>query len=242
MKPIIVYVYPGDVVPISSDYAWRFVASYREHPPGLDHETIVVLNKTKLSSGVKFIFGFLPNVRYLSHDDSGWDIGAFQKASSLNANADLMVFFGTSIYFKNNNWLRIMVNAYEEHGDGLYGCMGNRGDLPVGVWPHIRTTGFWLRPALFNQYPRKITIPQQRYAFEHGKQCLTSWITNQGLPALVVATNGVYEWKDWDLVPNGYRRGDQSALLCGDRITDIPMNPSQDETHRGILPLSVPSW
>lgn len=40
MKTVIVYVYPGDVVPKSVDYAWRFVASYRRFPAGAEHDTL----------------------------------------------------------------------------------------------------------------------------------------------------------------------------------------------------------
>lgn len=220
--PIVVYVYPGDVIPESYGYALRFVRSYRSNPPGMPHETVVVLNHTKLTPLLRFMFGFLQGVRFLEHDDSGWDIGAYQHAARENANSDLMVFFGTSAYLTHPGWLVTMVNAHTKYGPGIYGCMGNRGNVPIGVYPHIRTTGFWIQPRLFNAYPVTVTTPEQRYPFEHGANCLTAWITRQRLPAMVVTTNGEYAWKDWDLIPEGYRRGSESALLCKDRINDIP--------------------
>lgn len=221
MKPIIVYVYPGDVIPKSVDYAWRFVASYRRFPPGMEHETVVVLNNTRLTQGVRFIFNYLQNVSYLEHDDSGWDIGAYQKASRTYPNADMMVFFGTSVYFKNPNWLEIMAGAFHQYGNGLYGCMGDGGNLTSHVYAHIRTTGFWLKPSLFNLYPKRINAAQFRYAFEHGRNCLTSWVRAQGLPTYVVTTRGVYPPKDWNYIPEGYRNGEESALLCADRMNPI---------------------
>lgn len=245
-KPVIVYVYPGDVIPKSWQYAVRFIRSYRENPPGMDHESIVVLNKTKNNPLLQFLFGFLQGVRFLDHDDSGWDIGAYQAAARAYPNADLMVFFGTSTHLTQPGWLVRMVNAHSRHGPGIYGCMGNRGDIPIGVYPHIRTTGFWIKPSLFNRYPVRVTTPQQRYPFEHGKNCLTAWVSAQKLPVLVVTSNGEYEWKDWDRIPNGYRQGDESALLCKDRINELPYlrrqppkTPNATTPNRNILSLPV---
>jgi hypothetical protein len=39
---------------------------------------------------------------------------------------------------------------------------------------------------------------------------------------MVVTANGEYHWEDWDVIPNGFRQGDQSAILIRDRITDPP--------------------
>lgn len=225
MKVIVTYIYPGSLTAKGSQYACRFVDSYLKHPPGMEHETVVVLNATKLTPVLSHLFGHLQNVRYLEHDDSGWDIGAFQLASRKNPDAHMMAFFGTSVYFMNQNWLRRMVEAYMRHGPGLYGVMGNRGDIPIGVYPHIRTTGFFMQPDLLNKFPYIVKEQKQRYEFEHGRTCLSNWVKAQGLPLIVVTKDGEYYWKDWDSIPNGYHRGDQSALLCGDRMNDPPFYP-----------------
>lgn len=223
MKPIIVYVYPNPkLVEKAQDYALRFIETYHQRPPGIEHETIVTLNALKVNSELKCLFSSLQKVRFLEHDDSGWDIGAFQRASGENPNADLMVFFGTSVYLKNSGWLIRMVNAAKKYGDGLYGCMGNSGIPTHKVYPHVRTTGFWIKPSLMNKYPHRITRADQRYEFEHGRTCLAEWLRKEGYPTWVVTANGEYARNAWDSIPNGYHRGDQSAMLCGDRLTCPP--------------------
>ena len=95
----------------------------------------------------------------------------------------------------------------------------------MGVWPHIRTTAFWADRDLFNSYPVSVTRNDQRYPFEHGKDCITSWATANGVKALVVEWDYVTEWAEWDNSPNGYHRGDQSGLLALDHICEPPIYP-----------------
>lgn len=221
----IVYVYPI----IGNDHylnlALRFIQTYHDNPAGYPHESIVVCNGGKPTDETEFLFGGLENVKLLHHDNSGQDCGAYQHAARDSADADLMVFFGASTYLKGPNWLARMVQSFVKHGNGLYGVMGNRGVPGTTIHQHIRTTGFWIAPKLFNQYPLQVTDPSHRYAFEHGENGLTMWVKSKGLTPWVVTWDGEYRWEQWDSFPNGYRRGDQSALLCGDRLTCPPMFP-----------------
>ena len=223
MNVEVIYVIPVHIGPQPFEYALRFIESYYRHPPGMEHKTTVVLNGGQPTSELTCLFSSLQNMNFLEHDDSAWDIGAFQKAAGVST-ADLLVFFGTSVYFKTAGWLRIMVNAAQKYGLGLYGTMGNRG-IPHKVWPHVRTTGFWIQRELFNRYPHRITHCGMRYEFEHGKTCIAEWIKAQGLKTRVVTRTGVYLWENWDEITNGYHRGDQSAMLCGDRLTTPPYYP-----------------
>lgn len=226
MKTAIVYVYPDPQIDQRAEnWSFRFLETYYRKNPGMDHDTVIVLNGGKPTYELMCLFSSLRKTEFLEHDDSGWDIGAFQRAARTFPDYDLMVFFTTSVYFKNPGWLRHMVNAVERKGDGLYGCMGNRGVPQFKVFPHVRTTGFFIRPKLMNEYPRVITTKEGRYEFEHGPNCLSEWLKGKGLQTRVVTTNGVYEWKDWDNIPNGYHRGNQSAMLCGDRLTEPPYYP-----------------
>lgn len=218
-KAAMVYVYPllGGKY---RDWARRFVASYQRHPPDYPHDSIVVLNGGRVTAEAQQLFRPLMNLRFLTHDNSGYDIGAFQRAARTWPQYDIMAFFGTSSYLKGRGWMRRVVESSRKHGLGLYGVMGNRGDGPV--MPHIRTTAFWIKPELLNRYPQQVNHPQNRYEFEHGRTCLAEWLRKQGLPRLVVTWDNEYEWKDWDSFPNGFHRGDQSALLAGDRLTEPP--------------------
>ena len=224
MKIAVVYVCPLDAGEQHVTYALRFLQSYNANPPASDHISVIALNGTRLSSEVECLFSCLPNLKFIEHDDSGWDIGAYQRAAK-EVPCDLMVFLGGSTYFKRAGWLQRMALSFQHRGRAIYGCMGNRGDAKVNVQPHIRTTGFWMPPDLMNNYPLRCTENSQRYGIEHGPECLTTWVTRQGLKAWVVTWNGDYLWAQSDEIENGFHRGNQSALLVGDRLTEPPYYP-----------------
>ncbi len=213
----VVYVYPmiGDYSPAAKE----FVQSYVDHEALIEHEMTVVCNGASPTQEAIDLFAKVPNIRFIQHDNSGYDIGAFQKASSVSK-ADMIVFFGSSAYIKRTGWLNRMAQVFMHYGVGQYGAMGNRGDS-LSIFPHIRTTGFWTSPSLFNSYPHKVTKPEQRFPFEHGQNCFTSWVYKQGLENWVVTYSNEYLWENWDC-PNGYHNGSQSELLCGDKVTKPP--------------------
>jgi hypothetical protein len=220
LKIDVVYVFPSLDTEKYSAYATKYIQSYLRFNAGCEHSHIVVCNGGK-NSQMASLFGRIPNCKFTQHDNSGYDIGAFQFISR-QSRADMIVFFGTSAYVRGNGWLYRMSQAFRMQGDNLYGCMGNQGDVPHGIYPHVRTTGFWLSPKLFNEYPFMVNQPEQRYPFEHGPDCLTQWISKKGKKTFVVTWNGEYEFPNWDSIPNGFHRGNQSALLTGDRLTDPP--------------------
>lgn len=221
----IVYIYPAASDQSHTDYALRFIQSYHDNPPGYDHETIVVLNGARRSSEITCMFSSLRNLRFVEHDDSGWDIGGYQAAAAV-ASCDILVFLGGSTYIKAPAWMKRVVESVQRRGRALYGTMGNQGNVPVGVYPHIRTTGFWMPRELFNAYPIKVRRKEDRYPFEHGPNCLTKWVTKQGLKAYVVTRFAEYEQRQWNDDPNGFHRGNQSAMLFGDRLTCPPFFPT----------------
>jgi hypothetical protein len=220
MNVAVVYIYPMAGANGYLNLAARFITSYHRCPSEFEHQTIIVSQSSPASDETKFLFSSLPNVSHFTHDNSGYDIGAFQRVAR-EVPADLMIFFGATSYIKCVGWVRRAVESFIKYGDTLYGTMGHRGALP-GVHPHIRTTGFWMNPQLLNRYPTIISRPDQRYGFEHGPNCLTSWIFNSGKTPWVVAYDDEYAIDKWDLIPNGYHQGDQSNLLTGDRMTAPP--------------------
>lgn len=218
MKPVLVYVFAGERY---MDHALKFVASYQNAPGGIDHSTLIVCNGVPADGFAKALFAALPEVSFLEHDNSGWDIGAFQAASQHLPNT-VAVFCGASAWFPRPGWMVRVVQSSMRRGLGIFGCMGNAGDARFGVSPHIRTTGFWLTTELMNRYPLRVKDAGLRYSFEHGPNCLTSWITGQGMPAYVVSWDGEYMRDAWDHIPNGFHRGDQSAVMIRDRLCDPP--------------------
>lgn len=218
---VVTYIFPQNGANGFFDLALRFIQSYTRFPANADHQMVVVCNGSPVTPEAEALFGEIPNCVFVEHDNSGYDIGGFEKVSR-EVPADLMVFFGATAYVRGPGWLSRMVEAWKKHGDTLYGCMGNRGVPHVGVQPHIRTTGFFLSSSLFNAYPHKVSRPEQRYAFEHGKTCLTSWIKSRRLTPWLVYWNGEYQEPAWDSVPGGYHNADQHNLICGDRLTMPP--------------------
>lgn len=220
----IVYVFPANLTEQYAHYAARFVASYVKNLTSVPHNTVIAVNGGRLDPEIECLFLPLPNLTFLPHDNSGYDIGAFQAVSRVST-ADVIMFFGASAYIRNPQWLNRVCQSVEKYGNALYGTMGNRGVANLNVHPHVRTTGFWLPPKLLNRYPHRITHASQRYEFEHGKTCLANWIGQQRLKTLVVTAYGEYEWAQWDIIPNGFHRGNQGALLVGDKLSEPPFYP-----------------
>lgn len=232
MKIVVVYVYAGAVGGTYENYTARFLNSYNSYPPGITHDTAIIFNGVTPTVALKCMFSVLPNCGYYQHDNSGYDIGAFQFAAR-TIPCDMMVFFGASTYFNRQGWLTRMLESYKTHGNAQYGAMGNRGDMKVKVWPHIRTTAFWMHPGLMNSYGHIVTRPEERHPFEHGRNCFTSWVSEVGLKSFVVTWNHVLEWANWDDDPNGFQRGDESSLLAGDHICEPPYYPSNQCRYSG---------
>jgi len=218
MNPRIVYIFPPNDGPKHWDLATRFVETYNQFPPGCEHDCVIVLNGGKVTFEIRCLFSSLPKVHFLERDDSAWDIGGYQHAS-LNFASEMMVFFGGSTYFLRGGWLARMKQAFEANGEAIYGATVNRGDLGVKVYPHIRTTGFWLSSKLMNAYPWKITRMDQRYPFEHGPDSITAWVTRQGHRAWLVTWKHQFLGAQWDVPFQQLYRGQQEALLVGDRLT-----------------------
>jgi hypothetical protein len=218
MRIVIVYIYPLDGVGEFGVKASRFIDSYRRFPPGMAHDTVIICNGGKASLETEGKFSFLPNVQLLEHDGKGKDIGGFLKAAG-TVDADLMVFFGGNTYFRRSDWMVPIVRSWFRKGDTLFGATAHPGE-GSHIHPHIRTTGFWMRPKLFIEYCPTIIGDERRYELEHGVSCLTNWFKNKGMTPWVVSWTGEHELHNCQHIPNGYRNGDQSNVIFGDRLTE----------------------
>lgn len=216
-----VYIYADSGDSKFDAYTMRFLDSYHSNPPGLDHESVVVINGSRRKSEIDCLFSSLPNYSPLEHDNSGYDIGGFQFAAR-TIPCDLMVFFGASTYFTRPGWLIRMVNVFNRHGMAQYGAMGSGAELRANVWAHIRTTAFWMPPNLMNEYPHRVVVPAERHPFEHGKDCLTEWLKRRKIGSWEVTWNHELSVNNWGYDPNGFHRGNQSSLLARDRMCEPP--------------------
>jgi hypothetical protein len=221
LKIVCVYIYPLAGANGHFDRALKFLQTYAGNPPGIAHETVIVCNETPANDETKFLFGCMPGVQFLNHDGSGMDCGGYQLAAR-TVPADMMVFFGGNSYFRRPHWLTQMTWAFQKFGDTLYGSTGNQGDKRFGVYPHVRTTGFWCSPQLINRHPLKVTHNGLRYPFEHGPEGLTTWVLNQNKMAYIVAWDGAYPVLSCDMIPGGFHQANQENVLIGDRLTAPP--------------------
>lgn len=219
---VVVYIYPvfGGIY---DHYARRFVQHYKSTMPQIEHRLFVVCNGGQPTQTMLETFGDV-HVTWVHHNNSGYDIGAFQYVAR-TVDCEIMAFFGNSAYLPRPGWLERMVECHDAHGLALYGSMGNKGNLKLGIWPHVRTTGWWINPGLLRLYPKIVTHPGERYEFEHGRSCLSEWILKNGLNRWVATHDQIYPYELWDSIPNGMHRGDQSDLLSGDRLTEKPYYP-----------------
>jgi hypothetical protein len=227
-KVTLIYVHPMTLESWREPAA-RFVETLLANPPGHAARLIVVCNGERAKPATRQLFAPLAAAgtppEFAAWTNEAFDVGAYQYAARTFVNdCDLMVFFGASTYFRRAGWLKRMVESWETHGDGLYGATANRG-VNGHCAAHIRTTAFWMPPSLFNEYPHRVTRADRRYEFEHGPTNLTGWVARQGLPTMVVSTQGEYKWEDWDSFPGGYHRHNQEVLLVGDRLTAPPYYP-----------------
>jgi hypothetical protein len=213
-KVAVVYVYPTDGDPRHDFCARRFVETYLAHEAGFEHGLHVVFNGEAPSDEQLSVFagtGF----QALSHDDAGWDIGAFQRAATC-IDCDVMVFFGGHSYFVQSGWLARMVGAFQKHGRGLYGASAS-----YQIDPHLRTTGFWCSPSLVRAYPKAVRTYTDRYQFEHGDMSLTRLAQSAGLDCWLVTWDQVLGPDHWRSPESIFWRGGQRSALVRDRLFDF---------------------
>lgn len=217
LRVVVLYIYP--VFGGKHDFlAKRFTDSYTRHFPEVAHKLVVVANGGEPTPVMRETFANI-NCDWIVHDDTGWDIGAYRKAARVIP-CEMMVFMGGTAFVLGRGWLERMIEAFKKHGpEHIYGSTASHGGTS-----HIRTTGWWCDPKLLNSYPFPPTTSDQgsRYEFEHGKTSFTNWVLKRGGKALMVTWTQEVEKEGWDLIPNGFHRGDQSALIVGDRLTEPP--------------------
>lgn len=190
MKVAIAYVFPVVDPTRYRPLARRFVETYMEFPPGeSDHDIYVVVNGRADRDALAKLFRPLP-CSFLHHDNSGKDIGAFKLAAA-QIECDLLVCFGSPVYFRRAGWLDRMLACYEDNGPGLYGAWGFHEPIP-----YLRTTAFWLPRQVLNSYPYSVTN-DTRYEFELGRNCITNHAFHSGLECYMVTWGGCYPVADW---------------------------------------------
>lgn len=193
---------------ISADFASRFVATFKEHPPGYEADVLILCNGGPLNSELSLIFSMINAKFFPRENDPGYDISAFQDAARGPCkDYDAMLCLGESIYFTREGWLNRLVEAWKI-GPGFYGPFGNN-----NVRPHLQTTAFFCPPVLLTRYPIHATNRSSRLEFEHGQNSMWRWVAGHGMPVRCVTWDGEWEPHLWRMPKNILWRGDQSNLL-----------------------------
>ncbi len=187
-------------------HACRFAACLHAFPPLAKHELVIISNGGPPDLSTEALFAPF-DARFIEHDDSGWDIGAYIAASK-QVTCDMLVCFGGTSYFKRKGWLSRLVWAWERYGPGFYGTLSS-----FEIRPHLNTTGFACMPELLSTYPAKVLTKADRYEFEHGRNSLHLRAQRMNLPVKLVTWDGVWDMRHWRVPDNIYRRGDQSNCL-----------------------------
>lgn len=192
--------------PLLVSHLSHFVDSFIAHPPGFDHRLIVVCNGGNLPPKIKPMLAPIPHEFYIRPNDGGWDISGYMDIAN-HFPSDLQVCFGESVYFHRKDWLKRLVECYQQFGEGMYGFFSS-----FLARPHLNTTAFAVSPKFLWGYP----VPKtkgDRYNFEHGMASFWRMIAAAKGVTKLVTWDGCWEPQDWRKPADILWRGTQGNCL-----------------------------
>lgn len=209
MKIDVLYIYPQVRTGEYDRLARRFVEKWKQFRPNPEGMRCYVIFNGDRTAKVPPV-EFPPEWTIRPHDNTGWDIGAYQLHAA-ETDADLMICIGGHGYpFRPDWWSRIM-QVYLQWGPAAYSGWG------FGVPnTHLRTTVFWAPPFLIRQYPVKVKTPQERYLFEHGSNNFTLWCERNNFRTAAVNACRLFLKDEWPQVEFPI-----AANLFGDKFVDF---------------------
>lgn len=216
MKIALVYVHPVGVERYDG-FTRRFLKSVVDCPGGAEADWFVICNGGGPSPKTRELFAPLTD-QFLTHDNRGWDIGAYLAAAPVmeDLGYDLMTCVNATVYFHRPGWLARMIESIGVTGDGLYGAHGS-----FEYQPHIRTSFFWLPPRLLARHGAKVENREQAFDFEYRRHCFSQSLYTRGVPCRVVTWKASEDRPCWRRGENIYRRGHQRDCLVLDRHCDV---------------------
>lgn len=195
--------------PRTHELAGRFVTTYLEHPPGYDHDLVVLCNGGELDPETQSLFSVLERVTLVVRSNVGFDIGGYIEAAQTFAKTyDWLICMGESVYSVREGWLARMAECFEAKGAGMFGPFSSN-----SVRAHLNTTMFATAPILLAKYPLPVRSTPERYEFEHGERCFWRWLRLMGKKSWLVTWDGCWQPQEWRSPNNILWRGDQSNLI-----------------------------
>jgi hypothetical protein len=234
--------------PLGAQPLRDFLHSYGAHPPGAEHELIILSNAPAGHRGDSSLETFLLDLRtqhrLIRLDRPMLDLAAYAEAARLLEH-ERLCFLNSYSLIQADDWLGIMSEALDRPGVGLVGASGSwesQAELARGramYWPlqllslrrarrdyprfpnhHIRTTGFLAeRDAVLQMGLEGAHDKRSAYLLESGHQSITRQVQRRGLNAVVVGRDArAFDVADWPQ-SRTYRAGEQSNLLVADNRT-----------------------
>ena len=193
----------------TADHAAKFLATYHQFQPGIEHDTLIICNGGPLKTEQAVMFSSLNAQLWPRQNDEGWDLtGYIEAANGPAAHYDMMLCLGESNYFHREGWLWRLAEAWEKWGPGMYGPYATN-----VVRAHLQTTAFACAPFLLRNYPYRVAGRKDRYEFEHGQQSLWRRTALRGMPVKLVTWDGEWDPRAWRTPKDIIWRGDQSNCL-----------------------------
>jgi hypothetical protein len=232
--------------PLGRDPIERFAASYSEHPAGLEHRLVMVLNGVKhghMSAGCRSI-GDRLGADCIALDRPVIDLDAYA-ISARELKSNRLCFLNTYSEIIAPGWLAALDAPLEHSEIGLAGATGSYESaltaaprplkpflarkFPPFPNPHIRTNAFTIERQLMLalDWPPS---PKKRRALEleSGKCSITRQVWQRGLRAVVVGRDGqTYDRDEWQQ-SHTFRSGNQQNLLVADNRTRQYMDADAD--------------
>jgi hypothetical protein len=218
-------------LPYGPEMVERFLASYEEHPAGLDHELLIALKGAGEAPDVNGATRIVP--------DDGLDLASYLWIARETA-ADRYLFLNTSSVILDGGWLKKL----DRHLGGKVGIVGATGSHGASCDktraypnPHIRTTAFMLERDLMLDldWHEPILTKDDAYAAENGARSITTQILERDLQALVVGRDGKGYPVDRWYESRTFWSHDQGNLLIADNgVLNYPVGNYRVQRARSL--------
>lgn len=251
LRVCVCYPFPLDARETFEPFARRYVESFQKYPPGCDHDFFLAyMNPATRMIGAKVVLSEPLVEDFKSFDplnptvfkvwSDGIDIGCAQTMAPNLADMeyDFAVFSTSRVYFHREGWLRRLVEARENYGDGLYGATGSyecpNGEPEKFPNPHMRTVLYGCNPRIMANMAEvcPVTNRVSAHKFEAGRWNFAQFFYDLGRPVKMVTWNEELDVNDWRKPDSIFRRGDQSNILCHDKHSDAYLDASPEEKRR----------
>jgi hypothetical protein len=233
----------------------RFLASYREHSPGVDHRLVVALAGPECDRAPwRQLFAAVPHEELELGE--GIDLDHYRAAVD-RVTAERYCFVNTVSVILADGWLGDLDRALQAPGVGMAGATGSF-ESPNAVRPgplrklrpghesfpnpHLRTNGFALSRELLLALDWPTGLNKlEAVALEGGSRSLTRQVQGRGLAPVVVGRGGVaYPPERWRQSAT-FRVGEQENLLLSDNRTRH-YEDAGPLTRRGLAWLAWHRW